>query len=123
MGVLEYDFTQSTAKSTPYVLAGAPMVIGKGATGIIFKAKSDVAQKLTFRVTDSTGQTLQYKTKINGIGDWETIRIPLDRKLEHWGGANDGFVSFPTKHFYISVPRPSPEHLQGTVLFSQITAE
>ncbi|MAX23097.1 MAG: hypothetical protein CMJ19_01220 [Phycisphaeraceae bacterium] len=123
VGVLEYDFTQSTAKSTPYVLAGAPMVIGKGATGIIFKAKSDVAQKLTFRVTDSTGQTLQYKTKINGIGDWETIRIPLDRKLEHWGGANDGFVSFPTKHFYISVPRPSPEHLQGTVLFSQITAE
>ncbi len=123
MGVLDYDFTQSQSKSTPYVLAGASMVIGKGATGIIFKAKSDVSQKLTFRVTDSTGQTLQYKTKINGIGDWETIRIPLDRKLEHWGGANDGFVKFPTKQFYISVPRPSPEHLQGTVFFSQITAE
>jgi hypothetical protein len=123
MGVMAYDFSQATTKSMPYVLAGAPMVINKGATAISFKAKSDVSQKLTFRVIDSTGQTLQFKTKINGSGDWETIRIPLDRKLEHWGGANDGFVNFPTKHFYISVPRPSMEHLQGTVSFSQLSAE
>ena len=120
VGVLDYDFTASTTKSTPYVLAGVPILVGKGASMINLKAKSDVAQKLTFRVIDSTGQTLQYKTKINGLGDWETIRIPLNRKLEHWGGANDGFVNFPAKHLYISVPIPSKDHPKGTVTFSQI---
>ena len=122
VGLLNYDFTASTTKSTPYVLAGVPILVGKGASMITLKAKSDVAQKLTFRIIDSTGQTLQYKTKINGTSNWETIRIPLNRKLEHWGGANDGFVTFPAKHIFISVPIPSKDHPKGTVTFSEISA-
>lgn len=113
IGVLAYDFTKSMGKSTPYVLAGVPMKIAQGATALTLKVRSDVAQKLTFRVIDGTNQTLQYKTQIKGISDWETITIPLNRKLEHWGGDNDGMTHFPIKHFYISVPLPSSEHKQG----------
>lgn len=122
VGILDYDFTSSTAKSTPYVLAGAPMVIGKGASMVTLQAKSDVTQRLTFRIIDTTGQTLQFKTQIQGTGDWETIRIPLTRKLEHWGGANDGMVNFPTKHFYLSVPLPSKDHPKGTLTVTGMTA-
>lgn len=122
IGVMQYDFAASSSKNTPYVLASAPASIAQGATEVSILARSSVAQQLTFRLTDSTGQTLQYKTKIKGSGEWEAIRIPLTRKLEHWGGANDGKVHFPIKSMVFSVPRPSEEHKTGKVEYADAVA-
>jgi hypothetical protein len=121
IGIISYDFTKSEARSTPYVLASASVSI-PGGKGISMRVRTSVPQQLTFRVTDSTGQTLQHKTKVKGSGDWETVRFPLDRKLEHWDGANDGFVHFPLKSMVLSVPQP-PSVSSGTVEYAEAIAE
>lgn len=80
-------------------------------------------QKLTFRVVDSTGQTLQFKTKAKGTGTWEAIRLPLNKKLEHWDGANDGLAHFPLTSITFSVPRPAPDVLIGKVEYTEAFAQ
>lgn len=106
IGTLSYDFSKSTTGSTPYVLASTPVSIPGGAE-IVLSVRTAARQKLTFRAVDSTGQTLQFKTKAKGTGLWESIRLPLDKKLEHWDGANDGKVHFPLKSLVFSVPQPA----------------
>lgn len=105
IGTMNFDFSKSAASSTPYVLASTSVVI-PGGTEIILSVRSTIRQKLTFRVVDNTGQTLQFKTKAKGTGLWEPIRLPLDKKLEHWDGANDGKPHFPLKSLIFSVPQP-----------------
>jgi len=120
-GAVNWDFSASKAKSVPYVLATVPVEIA-GGQAITFQACSTVPQKLTFRVTDATGQTLQFKTKIQGNGEWETIKFPLGKKLEHWGGDNDGFTHFPVKNFCVSIPKPADCDL-GTTLFTNVSVK
>ena len=122
VGVLAYDFTKSTTKNVPYVLATVPVDVAEGAKAIAFHVRAPIAQKLTMRVSDATGQTLQFKASLKGTGDWERIRFPLDRKLEHWDGANDGFAHFPLKSFCLSVPRPATA-ASGVLEFSAAVAE
>ena len=122
VGVLAYDFTKSTTKNVPYVLATVPVNVAEGAKAIAFHVRAPIAQKLTMRVSDATGQTLQFKASLKGTGDWERIRFPLDRKLEHWEGANDGFAHFPLKSFCLSVPRPATA-ASGVLEFSTAVAE
>jgi hypothetical protein len=119
IGVVQYDFSKSKTGSTPYVLAFCDIIV-ETAESLSLDARSDVAQPLTFRLVDDTGQTLQFKQRIMGTGAWEKITIPLNKKLEHWGGANDGVVHFPLKQMAFSVPRPSEEHLTGKVEFAHI---
>ena len=117
---VQYDFSASRSKSTPYVMATVPAAV-EGAAAIRFAARSPVAQQLTFRVTDATGQTLQWKTRLKGTGAWEEIRFPLDRKLEHWDGANDGRAHFPLKSFCVSIPKP-PTAVAGHVDYAGAVA-
>lgn len=105
VGTLTFDFSKSAASSTPYVIASTDVTIPGGAE-IVMSVRSALRQKLTFRVVDNTGQTLQFKTKAKGTGLWESIRLPMNKKLEHWGGANDGMVHFPLKSLVFSVPQP-----------------
>lgn len=121
IGVITYDFTNSQSRSTPYVLAHRPVEIGS-AQQISFNVRSAIAQPLTFRIVDSTGQTLQFKQRVKGTGSWENIRFPLNRRLERWGGANDGTVHFPIKQLVLSVPRPSEQQLTGKVEYSGFIA-
>lgn len=102
---VHYDFSAAKSRSTPYVMATIPFPL-PGAASIDFLARSQTPQPLTFRVTDATGQTLQFKTRLKGNGGWEKISFPLNRKLEHWDGANDGFAHFPLKAFCLSIPKP-----------------
>ena len=120
-GAVNWDFSASKAKGVPYVLATVPVEIA-GGQAITFQACSTVPQKLTFRVTDATGQTLQFKTKIQGNGSWETVKFPLNKKLEHWGGDNDGFTHFPVKNFCVSIPKPADCDL-GTTLFTSVSVK
>ncbi len=104
---IDWDFSESKARSTPYVMTSVPLGELGTTAKIAFRAKSPIAQGLTLRVTDATGQTLQHRVRIKGRGTWENFAFPLDRKLEHWGGANDGRVHFPVKTLNINVPKPS----------------
>ena len=115
-GAIKWDFASSRAKGVPYVMATVPAHVESGAA-IYLQACASVAQKLTFRVTDSTGQTLQFKTKVQGNGSWETVKFPLGRKLEHWDGANDGFTHFPLKSIAVSIPMPA-DATSGETLFA-----
>lgn len=118
VGTLEYDFSKSKAKGVPYVLATVPVDIAAG-SAIVYKVRTSVpGQKLTMRVTDATDQTLQFKTKLQGAGEWETVKFPLDRKLEHWGGENDGFTHYPVKNFCLSVPKTG-DVASGKLEFSE----
>ncbi len=119
MGILKYDFAGSKARGMPYVLASAPATIPEGTTAVRLLARSPIAQQLTFRLVDSTGQTLQFKTRIKGSGQWEAITIPLTRRLEHWGGANDAKPHFPLKSLVLSVPRPDEQHKTGKVEYQE----
>ena len=123
LGLVQYDFTKSRSKSTPYVLASAPVNIAEGATELCLNARSGIRQKLTFRLVDSTGQTHQYKSRIAGAGKWETIRIPLTRRLEHWGGAKDGRIHYPIKTLVFSVPLPDEAHRTGKVEYANIVVK
>jgi hypothetical protein len=123
IGILEYDFTKSTSKSTPYVLASAPVNIVEGAVAVGIRVRSPIAQQLTFRLIDSTGQTHQYKKRIKGTGQWESIRIPLSRKLENWGGAKDGKKHFPIKQIVFSVPLPGEDKKTGRVEYADVVVE
>lgn len=118
IGILTYDFTSSKATGKPYVLGIIETSIAEGPSALVLNARSGVKQPLTFRLTDDGGQTHQFKTKITGSGQWEQIKIPLNKKLEHWGGANDGKIHFPIKSVSFSVPLPDDEHKQGKVEFS-----
>ena len=122
IGVLHYDFTNSSSRSTPYVLASVDTDIPESAQFLQVNARSPRKQPVTFRVVDSTGQTHQFKGSVQGTQSWETIVIPLNRKLEHWGGANDGKIHFPIKSFVISVPQPSGEPKTGKIEFSGAAA-
>lgn len=120
IGVMTYDFTQSTTSGTPYVLASTPVDI-PGGTEIHIPVRTKIPQNLTFRITDATGQTLQSKGKSKGTGNWEIIKFPLNKKVEAWGGAATGFVNFPIKSLCFSVPRPST--LTGTVEYGEIVVK
>lgn len=117
-GVLSFDFSSSTTAKVPYVIAVVPLEGADKARAITLQAQSGIPQKITFRVIDSTDQVHQFKTSLAGSGSWESLTIPLDKKLEHWDGANDGVIHFPLKSFTISVPRPNEQTLTGKVKFS-----
>ena len=55
---IDWDFSQSKSKSTPYVMTSVPVPGVDGAGSIDFLAKAPSAQSLTLRVIDATGQTL-----------------------------------------------------------------
>ena len=119
VGAVKWDFSSSRAKGVPYVLSSVSVAVEAGQF-LTFQACGTVPQKLTFRVTDATGQTLQFKTKIQGNGSWETINFPLGKKLEHWDGANDGFTHFPLQGFCISIPKPA-DVASGETLFANFS--
>jgi hypothetical protein len=123
IGVMDYDFTQSKAKSTPYVLAWAPVQIPEGTTQVQLKAKakSAIKHQVTIRLTDQTGQIHQYKIPVAGSGDWVTIHLILTKRAEHWGGANDGKMHFPIQQITLSIPEPS-DTKTGKMEFSDAVA-
>jgi hypothetical protein len=123
IGILAYDFTESKSRSTPYVLATTAVKIPEGALELWIHARSPIPQQLTFRVIDSTEQTHQYKRRIKGTGHWEAIRVPLTRRLEHWGGANDGRIHFPITSLVFSVPLPQADYKTGKVEYADVMVD
>ena len=116
-GVLNYDFSDHSGGGRPSVYAMINVNIKQGKE-LRIHAASEVRQQLTFRLLDAYGQTLQYKAQIKGHGKFEAVALNLTKKVEHWGGKNDGKVHFPIKRILCSVPLPSAEQKVGTVTYT-----
>ena len=115
---LNFDFSQAKTKQVPYVLASIPCEVKDGAS-LNLKVRCAKGQRVTFRLTDATGQTLQFKQNFKKEGGWHDVRIPFDRKMEHWGGANDGKVHLPLSGLCVSVPKSG--EVSGQVVFAEAT--
>ena len=116
IGVFNFDFTSGGQ----YILATAETNIADTASAVTFNARCSIAQKVTVRLVDQTGQTHQFKGGVKGTGEWETIRIPLGKKLEHWDGANDGKIHFPIKAISLSLPAPAGDVKAGKIVFADL---
>ncbi len=123
IGILAFDFTAAKTQAVPYVLAMTPVEIPAGTRVLHLSARGGHPQRLTIRLVDDTGQTLQFKGRISGLGEWEAVTIPLDRKFEHWEGANDGKVHFPIKKIMISLPQNDDLAKSGKVEFANAIIE
>lgn len=119
LGVIAYDFSAHDGKGRPYVFATTALDVTAG-KALRIHARSDIRQQLTIRLTDGSGQTLQHKAQLTGTGKFEAITIDFGRKLEHWGGKNDGKVHFPLTKLLLSVPLPNDEHKVGSVDYADI---
>jgi hypothetical protein len=122
IGVMTYDFSKSKSKSTPYILASAPVSIPEGTTAVQLKARSAIKHRVTIRLIDQTGQTHQYKLPVAGSGDWVSVRMNLKKKAEHWGGANDGKIHFPIQQIVLSIPAPAGDVKTGKMEFTDAVA-
>ena len=90
-GELAFDFSGGGN----YVAA---ILTVKGATdikGVRLWLKNPSGNGITFRYTDSTGQTLQKTTTLPPSGEWAEIEFECWQWSGHWGGANDGIVHGP----------------------------
>jgi len=99
---IDYDFGKG-GKGTPLLNNVVDTKIDKGPAALFFAARADTPASITFRMKDSTGQTLLKKTRVNGLNEWEQVKIPLTGKFEKWGGANDGKIHFPIKSINLVV--------------------
>jgi len=114
IGTVTYDFS----KGGDYVQIASETELPEGTTEFHLRARSaDFGHRVTVRFIDDTDQTLQYKVPIKS-GDWVNIKIPLSKKAEHWGGANDGKFHFPTKKIILIVPAPAGETKAGKMDFA-----
>jgi len=61
--------------------------------------------RVTFRATDSAGQTFQKSVDYDCPG-WQQIEVDLHRAwIGHWGGANDGVIRPPMVRFGVLIER------------------
>jgi hypothetical protein len=100
------------------VIAQADVNVPDTAAHFQVNIRSAKPHKITLRFIDSTGQTLQVKGSVKGGTSWETLTIPLDKKMEAWGGAKDGKVHFPIKSLAISIPQQDENDKEGKIEFA-----
>ena len=113
-GKLNFDF----AGGGNYVaairhLAGAPDI-----KSVRLWLKNPAGNRVTFRYTDPTGQTLQKAVVLPPYGEWAEINIECFNWDTHWGGANDGTAHGPPAQIAILVENDGRK--QGALLFDDI---
>lgn len=80
--------------------------------------KKPGAHKMTFRATDSGGQTFQKPLEYD-FADWQQVEVDLSSWQSSWGGAKDGKVKFPIKRFGVLIEN-SREPRLGTLRVDDI---
>jgi len=89
-GRLAFDFSGGgTYVGAVLKLDKAPQV-----AAVRLAIKRPGKNRLTFRYSDATGQTLQRPFDVMG-GEWAEVTIPMSGWTGHWGGANDGVPHGP----------------------------
>ncbi|HOW71311.1 MAG TPA: beta-galactosidase [Phycisphaerae bacterium] len=95
---LQYDFTGGGN----YVEAGFALPEGNTARTVRLWIKKPGGHKLTFRTTDSGGQTFQKPLEYH-FADWQQVEVDLGHWQSSWGGAKDGKVKFPARRFAVLI--------------------
>jgi len=91
-GRLAFDFTGGGS----YVAAILRLDKAPDIAAVRLAVKQARGNRLTFRYTDQTGQTLQRPFQARE-GEWAEAFIAMSGWTGHWGGANDGVVHGPPK--------------------------
>ena len=89
-GRLSYDFTEGGA----YVAAYAELSVPLTPAYMEFWVRKSPSLSLTVRATDKTGQTCQ-KPLFFEHGDWQKVRVRMDRWTFGFGGPGDGILRPP----------------------------
>jgi hypothetical protein len=90
-GKLSFDFSGGgNYVAAMRKLSGAPLI-----QCLRLWVKNASGNRLTFRYTDQTGQTLQKTVVTPPYGEWAEVEIECFNFGGHWGGANDGAVHGP----------------------------
>ncbi len=98
-------------------------------------ARSADSDRLTIRVLDASGQTHQWRIKMQTTDDWQRVVLPLEyffahpadaravpaiSNYEHWDGAKDGAWHGPATAIYFILPYAEKKKVQ-TILFSDVS--
>jgi hypothetical protein len=94
-------------------LNGAPDI-----KGVRLWLKNPSGNRITFRYTDSTGQTLQKTTALPPSDGWTEIEFECWEWSGHWGGANDGIVHGPPAQIAFCIENSG--HKTGALLIDDV---
>ena len=125
---LAYSFTCTTAGSNcgQYVMARLPLEVpllpGKGLS-LATRSPADI--QLSLRVTDSGGQTLQYRLvrPLEGYDGvtWYVSSVDLSKPKDYWGGANNGVIQGRVKEIALVAESTVGRAISGTVSVDTVT--
>lgn len=119
---LAYDLSQGGHYVSASLTLPAPLTTA----AIGFWVKSPINITIALRVTDSSGQTLQYNLRRPlagaGVDSWYHQTIPLNAPNGWWGGLNDGSVHFPITALSILAADPPMPGAVGAIDFDEVTA-
>ena len=90
-GKLSFDF----GGGGNYVAAILTLTAAPDIRAVRLWLKNPAGNRLTFRYTDPTGQTLQKSVELPPSGEWSDVEIECVGWGHHWGGANDGVPHGP----------------------------
>ena len=90
---------------------------------LVFYLKADASLEgspVRYRITDSTGETLQGNfARVRGT-DWTRVAARLDEPSSSWGGDDDGDVDYPASLTSLLFDRPDDPDAEGTLLVDDI---
>jgi GH35 family endo-1,4-beta-xylanase len=90
-GKLNFDFTGGGN----YVAAHLKLNDAPDIKGVKLWLRNPSGNRITFRYTDTSGQTLQKTMALPPYGEWVEVEFECWEWSGHWGGANDGSVHGP----------------------------
>ncbi len=115
--VLNYDFTGGGAYVAAY-RAFDPVQ----ASSVTLSIKKPAEGEMTFRVVDSSDQSLQ-KSIHFGAEDWQQVEVLNSGWTGHWGGANDGRVHGGLRSFGVLIEGKSLKTKVGAVRLRAVTVQ
>jgi hypothetical protein len=119
---LAYDLS----KGGNYVSASLTLPSPLSPAAIGFWVKSPPNITIALRVSDASGQTLQYNLRrpLENLDptSWYQQTAPLDTANGWWGGATNGQVQYPIRQLTILAADPPQAGAVGAIDFDDVTA-
>ncbi|WP_156924294.1 cellulase family glycosylhydrolase [Derxia gummosa] len=122
---LDYDLTCPGGTCGKYVQATLPLYRAvSGAAALTFQTRSESEVNLTVRVTDQSGQTLQYTTVRPNAGYdpavWWRAVVDLAKPALWWGGVNTGKPSGAITSVAVMAERAGSTAVSGTLSVDEV---
>jgi GH35 family endo-1,4-beta-xylanase len=113
-GKLSFDFSAGGN----YVAAILKLKNAPDIKGVRLWLKNPSGNRITFRYTDATGQTLQKTTALPPYGEWVEIEFECWQWSGNWGGANDGVVHGPPSELAFCIDKSGSK--EGALLIDDV---